>query len=212
MEKGEINNNLKIFNDKYLKMFNDIKTNKKEKDRIVDIVNDILFAPKELMDFCQEELKKSPVDSNVLILGGGYGGEANRVKLQYKDYNLYTLDISEWGEKIGKEIIKNVNFITGDMCYLDFKDDFFDIIFSTHSLEHTPDIDKTMSEVYRVIKNNGVFGLGYPYKWQTDEQHVYMFQDDLIEYMSAFGEVEDTESKEHQSRMLKVIIKKDETL
>ena len=77
-----------------------------------------------------------------------------------------------------------------------------------HSLEHTSDIDKTMSEIYRVIKDNGIFGLAYPYKWQTDEQHVYMFEDDIVEYMFKYGEVKDAESKEHQSRMLRIIINK----
>jgi ubiquinone/menaquinone biosynthesis C-methylase UbiE len=209
MKKGNRNNNLKIFNDKYCNILNSINNSKSEMDSFVKMVNDISLSPRELVDFCYNDMKKMPDDSNVLILGGGYGREANRLKLQYGKYNVYTLDYSPWGKILGERVIKNVNFVTGDMCNLYFEDNFFDIVFSLHSLEHTSNIDKTMEEVYRVIKNNGIFGLAYPYKWHTDEQHVYMFEDDIVEYMSIFGEVEDVVSVEHQSRMLKIIIKKE---
>jgi ubiquinone/menaquinone biosynthesis C-methylase UbiE len=208
MKKGKINNNLEIFNDMYREMFNDIDKDERKREYYIGLVNDLLLAPKEMIDFCNEDLQRVPDNSNVLILGGGYGGEANRMKLQYRKYNLYTQDISPWAEKAGKKLVENVNFITGDMCSLDFPDDFFNIVISTHSLEHTSEIDKTMAEVFRVIKDKGLFGLSYPYEWETDEQHVYKFGEDLVEYMSSFGEVEDKVSVEHQSRMMKIIIKK----
>ena len=208
MKKGKVNNNLDIFNRKYMELLHQIKNDEKIRSKIIVEVNDISLSPKELIDFCSHEIDMLPNLSNILILGGGYGREAHRFKLQYDKFNLYTLDISPLGEEIGREIIEDVIFLTGDMCDIEFEDNTFDVIFSLHSLEHTSDIDKTMSEVLRIIKDGGLFGLAYPYKWQIDEQHVYMFEDDIVEYMSKFGKVEDVESIEHQSRMLKVVIDK----
>jgi len=210
MKRGDVNENLEIFNVKYMDMFKKIEENEDEKQKLIDHVNDLYWSPKELICFCKDELSRISDGSNVLILGGGYGGESHRFKLAYGKCNLYSLDLSPWGSRVGNEITKNVNFVTGDMCDIDFEDDFFDVIFSLHSLEHTSDIDQTMNEIYRLIKNGGLFGLAYPYKWQLDEQHVYMFEDDIIEYMSKFGKVEGSDSIEHQSKMLKIAIEKEE--
>lgn len=213
MKKGMINNNLDLFNDHYKNIYDKIKIDSDFKEEYLLFYKNLNLSPLEIMDFCMVEIleiAKEIKNPKVLILGGGSGFEAYRFKMIFKDFELYSIDIAEWGEKLGKEIIDGdfVNLYTCDMCQLVFCDNFFDIIFSSHSLEHTGDIDKTMSEVYRTIKDRGLFGLGYPYKWNTDEQHVYEFEDDLPEYMSKYGEITTAKSKEHQSKLLKIRIKK----
>ena len=49
-----------------------------------------------------------------------------------------------------------------DMCDIPFDDDYFDFIISCHVLEHIPNDIKAMSELYRVVKSEGVVFLMVP--------------------------------------------------
>ncbi len=62
--------------------------------------------------------------------------------------------------------LKNIKYITtdlnspladvkADICNLPFKDNSFDIIFCNHVLEHIPDDQKAMEEMYRILKPGG---------------------------------------------------------
>ena len=63
--------------------------------------------------------------------------------------------------------IKNLDYTTtdlkspladvkADICNLPFKDNEFDYIFCNHVLEHIPDDNKAMSELFRVLAPNGI--------------------------------------------------------
>jgi predicted SAM-dependent methyltransferase len=62
--------------------------------------------------------------------------------------------------------LKNIKYITtdlnspladvkADICNLPFEDNSFDIIFCNHVLEHIPDDQKAMEEMYRILKPGG---------------------------------------------------------
>lgn len=44
------------------------------------------------------------------------------------------------------------NFVVADACYLPFKDGAFNLVFSTHVIEHVPDPKKMFAELCRVSK------------------------------------------------------------
>ena len=46
---------------------------------------------------------------------------------------------------------------------LPFDDSSVDLIFSHHTLEHIPDYLFALSEIFRVLKHNGIFLVGVPY-------------------------------------------------
>jgi SAM-dependent methyltransferase len=63
--------------------------------------------------------------------------------------------------------MKNLNYTTtdlnspladvkADICNLPFEDNTYDIIFCNHVLEHIPDDNKAMQELYRVLKKGGM--------------------------------------------------------
>ena len=52
--------------------------------------------------------------------------------------------------------------IKADICNLPFKDNSYDIIFCNHVLEHIPDDNKAMQELYRVLKKGGMAILQIP--------------------------------------------------
>jgi SAM-dependent methyltransferase len=52
--------------------------------------------------------------------------------------------------------------VKADICNLPFDDNSFDIIFCNHVLEHIPDDQKAMQELFRVLKNGGMAILQIP--------------------------------------------------
>jgi len=46
--------------------------------------------------------------------------------------------------------------VKADICNLPFEDNYYDIIFCNHVLEHIPDDTKAMQELYRVLKPGGM--------------------------------------------------------
>jgi SAM-dependent methyltransferase len=66
--------------------------------------------------------------------------------------------------------------IKADICDLPFADNSFDIIFCNHVLEHIPDDNKAMEEIYRILKPNGWAVLQIP----QDLKRATTFEDDTI--------------------------------
>ena len=66
--------------------------------------------------------------------------------------------------------------IKADICDLPIKDNTYDFILCNHVLEHILDDDKAISELYRVLKKNGVGIFQVP----IDMKKEFTFQDDSI--------------------------------
>lgn len=66
--------------------------------------------------------------------------------------------------------------VKADICNLPFQDNAYDVIFCNHVLEHIPDDDKAMQELYRVLKPGGMAILQIP----QDLTRAYTFEDDSI--------------------------------
>jgi SAM-dependent methyltransferase len=66
--------------------------------------------------------------------------------------------------------------VKADICDLPFSDNEFDFIICNHVLEHIPNDDKAMKELYRVLKNNGTAIIQVPY----DKNRKETFEDDTI--------------------------------
>ncbi|MDQ7917496.1 methyltransferase domain-containing protein [Mesonia sp. MT50] len=66
--------------------------------------------------------------------------------------------------------------VKADICDLPFKDNSYDIIFCNHVLEHIPNDDLAMEELYRVLKSGGFAILQIP----QDLKRETTFEDDSI--------------------------------
>ena len=69
------------------------------------------------------------------------------------------IDISDKSIEIAKENFK-VSKLHGDLlicdaCFLPFNDESFDMVSSIGVLHHIPDVEKAVSEIYRVLKKDG---------------------------------------------------------
>ncbi|GMQ60737.1 hypothetical protein AN1V17_51400 [Vallitalea sediminicola] len=95
----------------------------------------------------------------VLELGSGTGSFwlANKTKLPYM--NIIITDSSEGMLNTVRKKLEslncNVTFNLVDSQEIPYMDNSFDIIIANHMIYHIPDINKAISEIYRVLKPNG---------------------------------------------------------
>jgi len=84
----------------------------------------------------------------------------------------------------------NIKIINAKGEKIPFPDKYFDIIFSSNSLDHTDDIYKTLSETFRVLKDDGYFILAVEFfkeKIQREEQHPHCLTlEDIYNLLSEF--------------------------
>ena len=120
-----------------------------------DRLNWIKATEGYIYEILNEDLVK---DKKCLEVGCGQGF----VSIHVSDWaeEVIGIDISsnsvsvanEGKRKLNK---KNVNFLTGDAENLEFDNDLFDIVYSVGVLHHTPDTQKGIDEIYRVLKPEG---------------------------------------------------------
>lgn len=76
--------------------------------------------------------------------------------------NLYGIEINKRAVEISKSITKNINLIQGSAIDIPFKDNYFDLVFTSGLLIHISptDIKKAMKEIYRCTKKY-IWGFEY---------------------------------------------------
>lgn len=60
---------------------------------------------------------------------------------------------------IENSVESNTEFLVGDVEKLPFEDDTFDLVVSSHVLEHLPDFDKGLQEIMRVTKKRAIIAI-----------------------------------------------------
>ncbi len=133
--------------------------------KTVDVYNELAEAydqettdfwigfPSSILDtFAQE------VESSVLNIGSGPGRDA--ILLKERGLDITCLDASESMVQITKA--KGLKAVLSDFMNLPFSENSFDGVWAYTSLLHVPksQISVALSEIRRVLKPNGIFGLG----------------------------------------------------
>ena len=101
------------------------------------------------------ELSKRLKNGKFLEVGIGDGFPYSNV-LDEMGYEVYGIDISPIHVDMVKESLPNINVSLGDAEDLEFQDNFFDIVFCFRSTWYFPDLIKSISEMLRVVKNDGL--------------------------------------------------------
>lgn len=136
-----------------------------------DIFSSGSFYNKQTQD--EQHLKKIieflPVKSEmkILDLGTGNGYLSFPIAKSHSDVSIVGLDIVEKALEVNRikteiENIKNISFITYDGHSFPFADNEFDMVISRYALHHFPDIQKSISEVSRVLKSGGFLFISDP--------------------------------------------------
>lgn len=90
---------------------------------------------------------------NVLSIGCGPALLEERLQQLHPGMNIIGLDHSK---EMIEQLSKKISIVYGDAQYLAFKDNSFDVVLYVTSLEFITNIQKTLGETNRVLKQNGV--------------------------------------------------------
>ena len=101
------------------------------------------------------ELSKKIKNGKILDVGIGDGFPYSNV-LDEMGYEVYGIDISPTHVDMVKESLPKINVEVGDSEDLEFTDNFFDVVFCFRSTWYFPDVIKSISEMLRVVKNDGL--------------------------------------------------------
>lgn len=116
---------------------------------------------------------------NVLDVGCGVGGPAREIA-RFTGCNITGVNNNDyqiargnnWAEKNG--MANQLKFVKGDFMQLDFPDNSFDRVYAIEATVHAPTLEGVYSEIYRVLKPGGTFGV---YEWvltdKFDESNPY---------------------------------------
>ncbi len=96
-------------------------------------------------------LKDVDLSGKILDLGSGTG-----LLSKFLNQKLISVDISK--KMLRRSNSKNVQ---GDMSELPFKENVFDIVLSFSALMNSPNPKKTINEVNRILKPEGIFVVTY---------------------------------------------------
>ena len=98
-------------------------------------------------------------NKDILEVGSGRGGGAAYIA-KYLDPKFVTgIDISEDAISLCHNLynLTNLNFVIGDSESIPFSDNIYDIVINVESSHCYGDMEKFLSEVYRVLKPDGYF-------------------------------------------------------
>ena len=117
----------------------------------IPLIDDLLNQFK-IKDFKNKNLK-------ILDLACGPGLISKNLSSIFPKSEIIGIDISKYSIKLAKKNcrgIKNVKFIIGSAQNIPFPNDYFDIIICKDSLHHFQNALKSIKEMYRVVKKNGI--------------------------------------------------------
>ncbi len=113
---------------------------------------------------------------NILVVGGGTGAEVFFIYNKYKNASVYTIEpfnsaieILRLKAQLLKFPLENIKQSFSEN--LPFKSNLFDVVICFTVLEHVDDVEKSILEMYRVTKTQGVIMIETPNYLFPEEQH-----------------------------------------
>ena len=107
----------------------------------------------------------SYVKSGIKVLDAGCGEGTLSIMMAQKGAIVTAFDLSEPNISASRryalenKVGDKIEFLIGDAEKLPFPDNSFDLVVSSHVLEHVPDFNKGLSEVMRVTKKRAVIAI-----------------------------------------------------
>lgn len=94
--------------------------------------------------------------------------------------NLWGIELQDYAVEIARKRTRGINIVKGSAFDIPYKDDFFDLVFTSGLLIHIPpdDIDKVLDEIYRCT-NRYIWGFEY-YSPDGYQMINYREEDDLL--------------------------------
>lgn len=133
-------------------------------DKIRDKRSQSPYALRRYVHTTQYEGILHFVQPGMKVLDAGCGDGVLSVLMANKGAMVIGCDFSAPNIEAAKRYaaehhIANVEFLVGDAEHLPFPDNSFDLVVSSHVLEHLPDFDKGLQELLRVTKKRAVVAI-----------------------------------------------------
>jgi SAM-dependent methyltransferase len=103
------------------------------------------------------ELLSPSTGERILDVGAGKGQVADRVVETSMGAELYAIDPNPRKVEHMKRAFPSIRSSTAMAESLPFPDSYFDKVYTTMALHHFDDVDRTLAEVARVLKQGGSF-------------------------------------------------------
>ena len=112
---------------------------------------------------------KMGIEENMRVLdvGCGVGGPAREI-VKFTGANVIGLNNNDYQIERAAEYAKRdglsskLRFTKGDFMQMSFPDNSFDAVYAIEATVHAPDLEGVYSEIFRVLKPGGIFGV---YEW-----------------------------------------------
>ena len=142
------------------------------KQKILSVYNWAHLSPdktnlnqKRIRDIEWDAVKPFIISGKFLDVGCGAGYTMNQAMV-YADCTVWGIDPDPGGHGVGRMGqdfgIDKSRISTGFAEDLPYESNFFDTLYSSHVLEHVMDEHKSLSEMNRVMKQDGVLIIGMP--------------------------------------------------
>jgi len=120
------------------------------------------------------------------LLEVGFGQGTDLIQYAKGGADVYGIDLTPHHFDLASLNFKlrnlNANLTLGDASKLPYENNFFDKVSSFGVLHHTPDIEKCVDEVFRVLKPNGEFIIGLYYKDSFFHYWTKCFLDGIVKF------------------------------
>ncbi|KAM3421101.1 Sterol 24-C-methyltransferase [Cercospora zeina] len=106
-------------------------------------------------------------NQKVLDVGCGVGGPAREI-CKFSGVNITGLNNNDYQIERATQYAKQegldhkLNYVKGDFMQMSFEDNTFDAVYAIEATVHAPSLEGIYSEIFRVLKPGGVFGV---YEW-----------------------------------------------
>lgn len=102
------------------------------------------------------------LDGKLLNIWSRTGNAVPYLIKKFPGIKVYNLEVSSKMIEIARRKFPDQEFLKTDLENLDFTDNFFDGILSLETLEHAPDPDGFLKELFRVLKPGGILVMSLP--------------------------------------------------
>jgi demethylmenaquinone methyltransferase/2-methoxy-6-polyprenyl-1,4-benzoquinol methylase len=138
-------------------MFDTISSNYDDLNRVISMGSDVKWRKKVIKMVAE----RNP--ESILDIATGTGDLAIKFASLSQATRIVGLDLSEGmlsvanNKVAGKDLSTTIEFIQGDSEALPFETESFDAITVSFGIRNFENLEKGLSEIYRVLKQNGIF-------------------------------------------------------
>lgn len=137
------------------------------------------YEVRSKVEFIKKHLPLLPKNSKVLEVGYGAGDLLHCISQYYISSVAYGIEVVDEARKLysrkfvsDKNVILKTSDAEGELL---FKDNSFDLVVSSHLLEHIRNEQALLADMIRILKKDGILIIVVP-EWESGDNHLHYRQ------------------------------------